>query len=126
MDFYWSLSDSKSSQVSRTLLNILVDLNNAVVWMFSSRSAMGREKRVGWTKELLGVGNGTRTRAVDTGHQSRKASRHKIGSSDREEDRVKMSRHSSCFVEFSLVTYASVSLYMLSEMQCDITPCLAL
>ena len=29
-------SDSKSPQVSRTLLSILVDLNNAVVWMISS------------------------------------------------------------------------------------------
>ena len=34
---YWSLSDSKSPQVSRTLLNILADINNAVVWMVSSR-----------------------------------------------------------------------------------------
>ena len=34
----------------------------------------------------------------------------KIGSS--EEDRVKRCRHSSCFVEFSLVTHASVSLHM--------------
>ena len=34
--FYWSLSDSKS-QVSRTLLSILADLNNAEVWMVSIR-----------------------------------------------------------------------------------------
>ena len=33
MVFYWSLSDSKSRQVSRTLLSILADLNNAVIWM---------------------------------------------------------------------------------------------
>ena len=33
---YWSLSDSKSSQVSRTLLSILVDLTNAIVWMAST------------------------------------------------------------------------------------------
>ncbi len=33
MVFHWSLSDSKSPQVSRTLLSILADLNNAVVWM---------------------------------------------------------------------------------------------
>ena len=33
MVFHWSLSDSKSSQVSRTLLSILAVLNNAVVWM---------------------------------------------------------------------------------------------
>ena len=37
MVFHWSLSDSKSPQVSRTLLSILAVLNNAVVWMVSSR-----------------------------------------------------------------------------------------
>ena len=31
MVFHWSLSDSKSPQISRTLLSILADLNNAVV-----------------------------------------------------------------------------------------------
>ena len=36
MVIHWSLSDSKSPQVSRTLLNILVLLNNAVVWMVST------------------------------------------------------------------------------------------
>ena len=34
---HWSLSDSKSPQVSRTLLSILAVLNNAVVWMVSTR-----------------------------------------------------------------------------------------
>ena len=37
MAFHWSLSDSKSPQVSRTLLSILAVLNNAVVWMVSTR-----------------------------------------------------------------------------------------
>ena len=37
MVFHWSLSDSKSSQVFRTFLSILVDLNNAVIWMASTR-----------------------------------------------------------------------------------------
>ena len=37
MVFHWSLSDSKSPQVSRTLLSILAVLNNAVVWMVSPR-----------------------------------------------------------------------------------------
>ena len=37
MAFHWSLSDSKSPQVSRTLLRILAVLNNAVVWMVSTR-----------------------------------------------------------------------------------------
>ena len=36
MVFHWSLSDSKSSQVSRTLLSILAVLNNVVVWMVST------------------------------------------------------------------------------------------
>ena len=34
---YFSLSDSKSPQVSRTLLSILANLSNAVVWMVSIR-----------------------------------------------------------------------------------------
>ena len=34
---HWSLSDNKSPQVSGTLLSILADLNNAVVWMISTR-----------------------------------------------------------------------------------------
>ena len=37
MVFPWSLSDSKSPQVSRTLLSILAILYNAVVWMVSTR-----------------------------------------------------------------------------------------
>ena len=38
MVFHWSLSDSKSPQVSRTLLSILSVLNNAVVWIISTRT----------------------------------------------------------------------------------------
>ena len=38
MVFHWSLSDNKFPQVSRTLLSILAVLNNAVVWMVSTRS----------------------------------------------------------------------------------------
>ena len=34
---YWSLSDSKSPQVSRTPLSVLADLNNAVLWIVSTR-----------------------------------------------------------------------------------------
>ena len=37
MDFYRSLNDSKSPQVSRTLLSILTVLNNAVDWMVPTR-----------------------------------------------------------------------------------------
>ena len=33
MVFHWSLSDTKSLQVSRTLLSILAVFNDAVVWM---------------------------------------------------------------------------------------------
>ena len=35
--FHWSLSVSKSPQVSRTLLSILADLNSAFIWMVSTR-----------------------------------------------------------------------------------------
>ena len=38
MVLQWRLSDSKSPQVFMTLLSILADLNNAVVWMVSTRS----------------------------------------------------------------------------------------
>ena len=38
----WSVSDGKSPQVSRTLLSILVDLNNAVVCMVSTRSLISK------------------------------------------------------------------------------------
>ena len=37
MVFRWRLSDSKSPQVSTTLLSILAVFNNAVVWMVSTR-----------------------------------------------------------------------------------------
>ena len=37
MVFHWSLSDSHSPQVSRTLFSILAVLNNAVVWIVSTR-----------------------------------------------------------------------------------------
>ena len=37
MVFPWSLSDSKSPQVSKTLFSILAVLNNVVVWMVSTR-----------------------------------------------------------------------------------------
>ena len=37
MVFHWSLCDSKSPQVSGTLLSILAILNNIVVWMVSTR-----------------------------------------------------------------------------------------
>ena len=37
MVFHWSLSDSKSPQVSRTLLSILADLNNSVLLMVMAR-----------------------------------------------------------------------------------------
>ena len=42
MVFHWSLSDSKSPLVSRTLLYILAILNNAVVWMVSTRPLISK------------------------------------------------------------------------------------
>ena len=42
MVFHGSLSDSKSAQVSRTLLSILADLSNVVVWMVSTRPLVSK------------------------------------------------------------------------------------
>ena len=42
MVFHWSLSNSKSPQVSRTLLSILADLSNAVVLMVLCFSPISR------------------------------------------------------------------------------------
>ena len=46
MDFPWSLSDSKFPQVSRTLLSILVNLSNAVVWLVSSYPLISKYSRI--------------------------------------------------------------------------------
>ena len=45
MVFHWSLSDSKSPQVPSTLLSILAVLNNAVVWMVSTRLPTSKSSR---------------------------------------------------------------------------------
>ena len=42
MIFHWSLSDNKSPQVSRTLLSILVNLNDVVVWTVSIRPVISK------------------------------------------------------------------------------------
>ena len=45
MVFHWSPSDSKSTQVSRTLLSIISDLNNAVAWTLSTRLPISHSSR---------------------------------------------------------------------------------
>ena len=45
MVFHWSLSDSKSPQVSRTRLRILAVLSNAVVWIVSTRPPTSKSPR---------------------------------------------------------------------------------
>ena len=45
MVFHWSLSNSKSSQVSRTLLSILAVLSNAVVWIVSTHPPTSKSSR---------------------------------------------------------------------------------
>ena len=45
MFFHRRLSDSKSPQVSRTLLSILAVFNNAVVWMVSTRPPTSKSSR---------------------------------------------------------------------------------
>ena len=46
MVIHWSLSDSKSPQVSRTCLSILVVLSNAVVWIVSTRPPTSKSSRL--------------------------------------------------------------------------------
>ena len=45
MVFHWSLSDSKSPQVSRTRLSILAVLSNAVIWIVSTRLLTSKSSR---------------------------------------------------------------------------------
>ena len=42
MIFHWNLSDSKSPQVSRTLLSIVAVRNNLTVWMASTRPLISK------------------------------------------------------------------------------------
>ena len=50
----WSLSESKSPQVPRTLLSILAYLNNAVFWMVSTRPLTSKSSSPG-TNPLVTV-----------------------------------------------------------------------
>ena len=45
MVFHWSLSDSKSPQVSRTRLRILAVLSNAIIWIVSTRPPTSKSSR---------------------------------------------------------------------------------
>ena len=45
MVYHWSLSDSKSPQVSRTRLSILAVLSNAIVWIVSTRPPTSKSYR---------------------------------------------------------------------------------
>ena len=45
MVFHWSVSDSKSPQVSRTRLRIMAVLSNAVLWVVSSRPPTSKSSR---------------------------------------------------------------------------------
>ena len=45
MVFHWSLRDSKSPQVSRICLRILVVLSNAVIWIVSTRPPTSKSSR---------------------------------------------------------------------------------
>ena len=56
MVFHWNLSDSKSPQVSRTLLSILAVFNKAVVWMVSTRPPTSKSSRL-FSNPLVTVPN---------------------------------------------------------------------
>ena len=46
MVFHWSLSDSKSPQVSRTFLSILAVLSNTVIWIVSTHPSTFKSSRL--------------------------------------------------------------------------------
>ena len=54
MVFYWSLRDSESPEISRTILSFLADLNSAVVWMVSIRPLISKSSSP-CTKSLVTV-----------------------------------------------------------------------
>ena len=56
MVFHWRLSNSKSPQVSRTLLSIQAVFNNAVFWMVSTRPPTSKSSRL-INKPLVTVPN---------------------------------------------------------------------
>ena len=56
MVFHWSLSDSKSPQVSRTLLRILAILNNVVLWIVSTHPPTSKSSSP-FSKPLVTVPN---------------------------------------------------------------------
>ena len=79
----------------------------------STRPEVGKGTPVeSWKKELReGVGDGRGRRAVGSRHRTtEETSQHEIRSSSSEGRPVKMSQHSSWFVEFSLEIHGSVSL----------------
>ena len=45
MVFHWSLSDSKSPQVSRTRIRIMAVFNNAVIWIVCTRPPTSKSSR---------------------------------------------------------------------------------
>ena len=63
MVFHWSLSDSKSPQVSRTLLSILAVLNNAVIWMVSTRPPTSKSFSL-FSSPLVTVSNAPITNGI--------------------------------------------------------------
>ena len=63
MVFQWRLSDSKSPQVSRTLLSILAVLNNVVVWMVSAHPPTSKSSSR-FSTSLVSVPNAPITMAI--------------------------------------------------------------
>ena len=84
----WSLSDSKSPQVSRTLLSIPPALNNAVVWMVSTCSLIFKSFSP-FTNPLGIVPSAPTTIGIT----------------------VTLMLHSCCFFQFSSEVYIFISLF---------------
>ena len=107
MVFHWSLSDIKSPQVSRTLLSIMAVLNNAVVWMGSTRPPTSKSSRP-FSNPLVTVPNAPITIGVIVTCMF-----HSFFSSLARSRYLSFFSHSFCFILWSAGTAKSTILQVL-------------
>ena len=107
MVFHWSLSDSKSPQVSRTLLSILAVLNNVVVWMVSTRPPISKSSSP-FSNPLVTVLNAPITIAIIVTCMF-----HSFFSSLARSRYLSFFSHSFCFILWSAGTAKSTILQVL-------------
>ncbi len=107
MVFHWSLSDSKSPQISRTLLSILAVLNNAVVWIVSTSPPTSKSSSL-FSNPLVTVPNAPITIGIIVTYMF-----HSFFSSLARSRYLSFFTHSFCFILWSAGTAKSTILQVL-------------